>query len=259
MRSSIPLYDALADHYDAHFDAPHRWAYDELSWTMATDRLGAPVAGRPVVDAGCGVGRWAQRLVELGHEVVGIEQSPRMLAAARGRGLGDGFVVVPGSMDDVVPPVLPARAVLAMGSLQYTADPAATLTRFAGWTEPGGLVVVLVDSLGSLVAELARSGRLDEAEERRTTRRGVWVAEGQVADLHLFDSHSLRAAMAAAGLVEIEVRGLLCGWTMFGREPLLADLTDRPGATLAREAAWSTDPALADMGKQLLAFGRVPL
>ena len=258
MRSSIPLYDALADDYDAHFDVLHRWAYDELSWAMATELLGAPVAGRPVVDAGCGAGRWAERLVELGHEVVGIEHSPGMSAAARKRGLGDRFTLIEGSMEEVEPSGRPVGAVLAMGSLQYTHDPVATLGRFASWLEPGGLVAVLVDSLGSLVVELARSARPDEAEARRVSRRGVWSAEGQVADLHLFDRDSLAAAMSAAGLVDVEVRGLLCGWTVFGRDRLFEDLAERPAETLDREAAWSREPALVDMGKQLLGLGRAP-
>lgn len=258
MRSSIALYDALADDYDAHFDVPHRHAYDELSWRSVAARLGPPAPGRPLVDAGCGVGRWAERLIALGHEVVGIEQAPRMIDAARARGMGARFTLVEGSMEQVAPPVTPVGAVLAMGSLQYAGDPAATLTRFASWTAPGGLVAVLVDGLGSLVVELARAGRLDEAEQRRSTRSGVWSTDGRTADLHLFDAAHLRDAMSAAGLVDIEVQGLLCGWTVYGRDRLMADLTDDPEVTLAREAAWSTDPALVDMGKQLLGLGRVP-
>ena len=258
MRSSISLYDALADDYDAHFDVPHRHAYDELSWRSVIDRLGAPVPGRPVVDAGCGVGRWAERLLGLGHEVVGIEQAPRMIDRARRRGMGDRFTLVEGSMELVGPPETPVGAVLAMGSLQYAGDPEATVARFASWTAPGGLVAVLVDSLGSLVVELARAGRLDEAEQRRLTRRGVWETDGRIADLHLFDAASLRNTMLAAGLVDVEVQGLLCGWTVYGREQLLAELEIDPDGTLEREATWSTDPALVDMGKQLLGMGRVP-
>ncbi len=260
MRSSIPLYDALADDYDEHFAVPHRGAYDAMSWDAVVEQLGAPVEGRPVVDAGCGVGRWAQRFIEMGHEVVGIEQSPRMAAAARARGLGERFTLVEGSMEHVRPPALDggAAAVVAMGSLQYAIDPTATLARMRSWAAPGAPVAVLVDSLGSLVVELTRAGSAEEAEQRRRSRRGVWATEGRSADLHLFDTAALRSAMADAGLVEVEVRGLLCGWTIVGRDQMMAELVQDPERTLAREAAWSTDPALADMGKQLLGLARAP-
>jgi SAM-dependent methyltransferase len=41
-----------------------------------------PAAGR-TLDVGCGEGRLARDLVALGHEVVGVDASPTMLAAAR--------------------------------------------------------------------------------------------------------------------------------------------------------------------------------
>ena len=258
MRSSVPLYDALAGDYDEHFAVPHRRAYDELSWRAVVEQLPTPRPDRPVVDAGCGVGRWAERLIELGHRVVGIEQAPRMAAAARRRGLGDPFELIESPMEAVQLPAGSAAAVVAMGSLQYTPDPAAVLRAFARWVSPGGVVAVLVDGLDALVAELEAAGRPEEAAERRRTRRGLWSAEGHAADLHLFDATTLAATMIAAGLEAVEVRGVLCGWTEFGREALMEELTASPDEVMAREAAWSREPAMADRGKQLLGLGRMP-
>lgn len=258
MRSSVPLYDRLAPSYDEHFAAPHRRLYDHLAWDLVMDRLPSPVAAMPVVDAGCGVGRWAETLVEEGHRVVGIEQAPEMAAGARARNLGAGFSLVEESMESVDLPAGEALAVLAMGSLQYTADPVAQLSRFATWTMPGGLVAVLVDGRAALAVELGRDGKVDEAEERVRTRRGIWQMDGCAADLHLFDARGLEDAMAAAGLVDVVVHGLLCGWTIKGRERFFADLADDPVTWAAREAEWARDAGLADLGKQLLAIGRVP-
>lgn len=42
-----------------------------------------PVSGRRVLDAGCGTGRYIQLLGALGARVIGIDQSPAMLARAR--------------------------------------------------------------------------------------------------------------------------------------------------------------------------------
>ena len=153
MRPSQALYSALAPAYREHFEVAHRRAYDALAWKRVRCML--PERG-PVIDAGCGVGRWVPRLLGLGYEVIGIEQAPGMIDQARRAGYGPGFTLIEGSMETAGLPDASAGLVLALGSLQYTADPAATLRRLAGWVRPGGTVVVLVDSLVALVIELLR-------------------------------------------------------------------------------------------------------
>ena len=166
MRSSSALYDLLAPTYDEHFAVPLRRAYDELAWDICAAVIPPPPA--VVVDVGCGVGRWAQRVLTAGHRVIGIEPAPRMAEEAANRlhgWTGKEFTLLtrpsrtsscqPGTVD----------VVLAIGSLQYTADPVATLRQTARWLRSGGMLCVLVDSLHALVIELLqRTGR-----ERRVT------------------------------------------------------------------------------------------
>ena len=45
----------------------------------------ADVAPGRALDAGCGTGRHARRLVDLGHDVVGVDLTPEMIDRARGR------------------------------------------------------------------------------------------------------------------------------------------------------------------------------
>jgi SAM-dependent methyltransferase len=253
--SSIALFDELAPDYDSHFQVPHRAAYDALAWEASEEVLGRRHA--TVVDAGCGSGRWGARLVASGHHVIGIEQSPRMAAAARERHLGDGFELVEGGIEDVVLDIR-ADVVLAMGSLQYTEDPEATICRLAAWTAPGGNVIVLVDSLIALVLELLRAGRRPEALERLHTHRGVWRAAGHAVEHHLLDAERLRRAFALAGLLDVSVRGLLVGASTLGKEQLTEALAADFDAALGRERELASEPLLADLGKQLLAIGRAP-
>lgn len=252
MRPSAPLYDALADSYDEHFAVPHRRAYDDLAWEIATGMI---EPGASVLDVGCGVGRWAGRLLAAGHRVTGIEPSPRMADAAQKR-LGPGFPLIRAGVEDADPP--PADAVLAMGSLQYAADPAAAIARCAEWVRPGGVLCVLVDSRQALVLELLAADRPDEALERLTTRRGRWRLDSHTADLHLLDAAELTAAVRAAGLRVERIAGLLVGATVHGRDGLLRRLTDDYAAALSAERRLAAEPALADLGKQLLVVGRKP-
>lgn len=256
MRPSAPLYDALAADYDRHFAAPHRRAYDDLAWEVCAEVVGtAPAA---VVDVGCGVGRWAARLVAAGHRVTGVEPAPAMAAQARRRLAGTAFTLVEARVEDAVLPDAGADIVLAMGSLQYATDPAAGIARCASWVRPGGAVCVLVDSRQALVLELLAANRTDEALERLSTRRGVWRVGEHAADLHLLDTVELTAAVRAAGLVVERTAGLLVGASAHGRATLRTRLERDYAGQLATERRLAAVPALADLGKQLLVVGRRP-
>jgi SAM-dependent methyltransferase len=231
------------------------------------------------VDVGCGVGRWASRLVAGGHRVIAIEPARAMAAVACGRLAGSDFTLLPAGVEDAVlteadrdpapaagtgtggAGALPpggADVVLAMGSLQYATDPGAAIARCAGWVRPGGAVCVLLDSRQALVLELLAAGRTDEALERLATRRGVWQVGPRAADLHLLDAAELTAAVRAAGLTVERLAGLLVGASAHGRAGLLTRLKRDYPAQLAIERRLAAEPALADLGKQLLVIGRKP-
>lgn len=254
--ASAALYDALAPTYDEHFAVAHRKAYDDLAWELIQPLLPSP-PGR-VVDVGCGIGRWARRLVDMGHAVVGIEPATAMAARARERLASTCFQLVEQPMEDAELAAQDVDLVLAMGSLQYSEEPEQALRRLALWVRPGGAVAVLVDSLVALVLELLAAGKVDEALARLETRQGTWIRDGLRADHHLFDSARLRRAFEAAGLVDVEVRGLLVTWSAFGREGMLDRLNRDRTRQMALERRLIGNPALADVAKQLYASGRVP-
>jgi 2-polyprenyl-3-methyl-5-hydroxy-6-metoxy-1,4-benzoquinol methylase len=69
-------YDALAAGYVAELEAsPFIALYEE----PALRSLVPPVAGRAVVDAGCGAGRYSRWLTDEGGTVTGLDASPQML------------------------------------------------------------------------------------------------------------------------------------------------------------------------------------
>jgi ubiquinone/menaquinone biosynthesis C-methylase UbiE len=253
--SSIPFYDALATRYDALFDAPHRRAYDDLAWEVTRSLL--PERPGVVIDAGCGTGRWIERIVELSHRVIGIEPAPAMAAVARARANGCGrFTVIESRMEDVDLPDASADAVLALGSLQYTRDPDTMLVRLARWARPGGRVVVLVDSLIALIAELVAAGKHDEALQRLETRVARWVLGDRDVQYHLLDRDRLQRMAERAPLTDVRIQGLLVGATILGRVGLCEALSRDAGAQIALERRLADVTGLADAGKQLLLVGR---
>ena len=197
-------------------------------------------------------------MVDMGHVVVGIESAPAMAARARERLTSTCFELVEQPMEDADLAARQADLVLAMGSLQYSEEPEQALQRLARWVRPGGAVAVLVDSLVALVLELLAAGKVDEALARLETRQGTWVQDGLRADHHLFDSARLWRAFAGAGLVDIDVRGVLVSWSAFGREGMLARLNRERTRQMTLERRLMANPAMADVAKQLYASGRVP-
>ncbi len=253
--SPAEFYSLQAAGYRQSFDAPHRKAYDLLAWRAVSRSLPPESL---VVDVGCGVGRWVEMLIGAGHRAIGIEPSPGMAATAALLEEEDWFSLQAVGVDDAEVSAGSVDAVVAMGSLQYTSDPARSIARAARWLRPGGLMWVLVDGLEGLVAELLRDGDFGQAAERARTRRARFVSEGVAVEHHLLDSDTLRRAFESAGLVDVEVRGLLISWNTKQRQVAQRDLVDDWQSQIALEETLSTVPELADFGKQLLAFGRSP-
>src|SRR5215471_191183 len=83
-------YDELADAFSAQIETKaHNAFYDR----PAVISLLPPVAGKRVLDAGCGPGAYTERLVDMGAEVIGIDSSPRMVDIANRRLNGKATIV----------------------------------------------------------------------------------------------------------------------------------------------------------------------
>ncbi len=256
-QESIGVYDTMAAGYDALFDAPgYRQSYDRLAGEYVARLL--PAVPGLIVDAGCGTGRWSARWLAQGHQVIGIEQSPQMIAQLKQRNLGDRFRLIADSMEkaDIAPGTV--DIVIALGSLHYLKDPALAVRSFVRWLKPNGVVCVYTDSLMALVLELLRLGRPDEALLRLQTRRGIWHQGNTTAELHLYDSAALKNLFVSAGLVDFTCGGLLVTASAWDKaRSAEAAIADEEGF-LDLERRLLAEPAMADAGKHIIASGRKP-
>jgi SAM-dependent methyltransferase len=80
-------------HYDEDLAYTHEQGYSGVAEDAAAFVLGLLRPGSTVVELGCGPGVTARRLLDAGHDVVGIDQSAALIALARRRAPEATFVV----------------------------------------------------------------------------------------------------------------------------------------------------------------------
>ena len=124
--------------YDAWFDTPWgRYAFAIESATVL--RAAGDLAGRRVLDAGCGTGRFTAALGNEHATVVGVDPDRGMLRLARARATGGcartavEYLPFPDESFDVT---------VAVTVLEFVADPAAAVAELARVTRDGGRIIV---------------------------------------------------------------------------------------------------------------------
>src|SRR5277367_2593102 len=93
-REALELFSGLPRRYDRLSAALSFW--QDPRWRRALVSAVAPLAGQRVLDVATGTGMVAAELLaRVDCSVVGIDQSPQMLAAARARFAADGSAAGP--------------------------------------------------------------------------------------------------------------------------------------------------------------------
>ena len=145
--------------------------------------------GLRVLDVGCGVGRFLGYLGELGHRGTGVEISVASLGEARGRG----YEVLEGNAEELGGLGLEAGSfdvVVFLDVLEHLFNPAATLKGAKGLLVKGGVYVVCVPNIGSVLGRwsllcgrwpLEDAGLFDRGHLRWFTRENLDEHFGGVA------------------------------------------------------------------------------
>jgi len=133
------LFAPLGPRYD-RMGALLSFGQDPRWRRFMVDRL--PRDGGHVLDVATGTGLVAEALLSRGFRVTGLDQSPGMLAAARGRFAGR-VELVEASADALPFPDASFDHLTFTYLLRYVDDPAATLEELARVVRPGGTVAMV--------------------------------------------------------------------------------------------------------------------
>lgn len=137
-------WDAAADTFD---DEPHHALSDPVirgAWWDVLERV-LPAPPARVVDLGCGTGSLSVLLAEHGHQVVGLDVSPRMLGLARAKAQRRGVDVTFVLGDASAPPMGEAGidVVVTRHVVWALEDRAAAIDVWLRLLAPGGRLVLV--------------------------------------------------------------------------------------------------------------------
>ena len=201
------------------------------------------IAGRRVLDLGCGVGQLANHLAAQGAaDVVGVDLSERMLAMARAEYGHPRLTFQRASMEDAAFPVERFDLVVSSLAFHYVADYAHLCRRIADWLAPGGVLVFSTEHPVYLSRASAEGWVRDEngkalywALDRygdEGLREESWLAEG-VQKYHRMVSTLVNGPIDA-GLVLEKIVEPMPDDAMLQRHPDWAQESKRPFCLLLR-------------------------
>ena len=190
-------YDSIAEGYSALNETS---LLNEYYNRPAIADLAGNVAGRRVLDAGCGSGPIYSDLRARGAVVTGIDSSVGMLEQARLRLGTDADLAVADLAEPLTFDNDTFDDVIASQTLHYLKEWAPTLAEFRRVLKPGGRLIVSEEHPAATFLSDRLSGGTSEYFGVRA-RTEEWNLGGQTAELVFWDRplHSMTDAFAAAG------------------------------------------------------------
>ena len=206
-RKNRRYHDRVAGRYDAMYDRPYWRFYRDLSWRHLAKFLPEK---RPAwaADLGCGTGHFGRKLLKAGFDVIFLDPSGAMLEKARAHVDEDGqrgrqVRYVQAGLEDMSE-LEDESLLFATGQgdpLSFCKDPKQGLRECRRVLEPGGALVLSVDSRVAGVRSLSELKRPDDMLELLRSGRTKWKAQRSEESfaMKMFDPEELEKLLRKAG------------------------------------------------------------
>lgn len=180
--------------------------FDDDSFFMQrnnTLRWLGDLAGKKILDAGCGVGAFSEPLTKQ-NEVYGIDFSEKSLQFAAARGLK----TTPGDLTALAFPSNTFDVVLCIGVIQLIAAYQPVLRELARVTKPGGTLLIQTLHKGSLQRKLLRlfeHGKKFDTMYGMDEMKAVFSAYGleQIEFLKMYHPFTFVSAGSQTGMLDV--------------------------------------------------------
>ncbi len=214
-RKTVARYhDRVAGRYDAIYsDAYWRW-HDTLTWDYLKPHL-PRVQSEPIVDLGCGSGKWGIKLAQSGFHVTCVDISIQMIEVVRRKAhdtaMDDKVQCVQADLMDLSS--LPAEhfeLAVALGEpLCSTESPHSALKQIRRILKPGGRLVATVDNRLHAMEHYLEKTDLDGLEQFIQTGRTHWLTRdpSERFELHTFSPAQISKLIEKSGFEMVERRG----------------------------------------------------
>jgi ubiquinone/menaquinone biosynthesis C-methylase UbiE len=207
-------HDRVAERYDAVYAGPRWDLWHEFSWQPLKAHLPADLRA-PVLDVGCGTGKYGLRAAKSGYTVTLSDLSRGMLEVARRKaaemGLEERVAFIKQDVADLS--ALPREhfgLVIAQGDvISFASQPAQAIKAIRKVLRPGGVVVASVDQTLAALNHYAEKQDLDSLEKLAQTGEMEWLAHEREErfPVHTFTVERLRGSFEKAGFEILDIFG----------------------------------------------------
>ncbi len=207
-------HDRVASRYEVVYDDAYWQWHDALTWDYLKPHLPRDLSS-PVVDLGCGSGKWGRKLLKSGYHVTFVDLSVKMVDEARRQveesgGSTKAAFLQADLMDLSGLPDEHFGLAVAMGEpIGLASEPAKAFREVTRCLAPGGLLVATLDNRVACVDYYLEQGKLDELEQFLRNGRTRWLTRNpeEQFEIHTFTPEQARRLIETAGLEVLEIIG----------------------------------------------------